>query len=104
MRYKVKNLRIILLLMIAFAAWTRLDSRIFQNIAPVPLLLIHGTADDVVDYRHAKILFEKAGEPKELWTVEGGQHTEALGPYRAEYILRILDRFKQWVGAESSAD
>lgn len=69
-----------------------------QNIAPVPLLLIHGTADQVVPYKHAQKLFEKAGEPKELWTVPGGQHTEALGPYRAEFAPKLLAQFKTWVG------
>ena len=69
-----------------------------QNIAPVPLLLIHGTADQVVPYKHAQKLFEKAGEPKELWTVPNGQHTEALGPYRNEFGPKLLARFKSWVG------
>lgn len=68
-----------------------------QNIAPVPLLLIHGTADQVVPYKHAQILFAKAGEPKNLWTVQGGQHTEALGPYRAEFAPKLLAQFKTWV-------
>ena len=71
-----------------------------QNITPVPLLIIHGTADQVVPYRHAQVLFEKAGEPKELWTVPNGQHTEALGPYRAEFAPKLLARFKVWVGEE----
>ncbi|MBM4152602.1 MAG: alpha/beta hydrolase [Kiritimatiellaceae bacterium] len=73
---------------------------VVDQIAPVPLLLIHGTADDVVDYRHATILFEAANEPKELWTIDGGQHTEALGPYSKEYLPKLLARFKHWVGAE----
>jgi hypothetical protein len=71
-----------------------------QNIAPAPLLLIHGTADQVVPYKHAQKLFEKADEPKELWTVPNGQHTEAFGPYRAEFAPKLLARFKSWVGAE----
>lgn len=71
-----------------------------QNIAPVPLLLIHGTADQVVPYKHAQKLFEKAEEPKELWTIPNGQHTEALGPYRVEFAPKLLARFKMWVRAE----
>jgi fermentation-respiration switch protein FrsA (DUF1100 family) len=69
-----------------------------QNIAPVPLLLIHGTADRVVPYKHAQMLFEKAGEPKDLWTIPNGQHTEALGPYRAEFAPKLLAVFTKWVG------
>jgi uncharacterized protein len=72
----------------------------FSIIAPTPLLLIHGTADQVVSYQHAQILLEKAGEPKELWTVSNGQHTEALGPYRAEFAPKLLAVFKKWVSAK----
>jgi len=68
-----------------------------QNIAPVPLLIIHGTDDQVVPYKHAQVLLEKAGEPKALWTVQGGQHTEALGPYREKYAPKLLARFKEWI-------
>ena len=68
-----------------------------QNIAPVPLLLIHGTADQVVPYKHAQRLLEKADDPKELWTVQGGHHTEALGPRRTEFAPKLLAQFKAWV-------
>jgi len=68
-----------------------------QNISPTPLLLIHGTADKVVPYKHAQRLFGKAGDPKELWTVPNGQHTEALGPYITEFGPKLLAQFKAWV-------
>ena len=69
-----------------------------QNIAPIPLLFIHGTADKVVPYKHAQILLEQAGDPKELWTIPNGQHTEALGPYLKEFGPKLLSQFKAWVG------
>jgi fermentation-respiration switch protein FrsA (DUF1100 family) len=47
-------------------------------IAPIPLLLIHGTADKVVPYAHATRLLAAAGEPKQLITVEGGGHIGAM--------------------------
>ncbi|QHI70052.1 alpha/beta hydrolase [Tichowtungia aerotolerans] len=71
-----------------------------QNISPVPLLLIHGTADKVVPYRHAEVLLKKAGEPKELWTVPNGKHTEALGAYFTEFAPKLLTQFKTWAGAK----
>ncbi len=74
------------------------------QIAPVPLVLIHGTADRVVPYRHALKLFEAAGEPKYLWTIEGGGHTEALGRYRQEVAPRLLQLFRSWVEAGEAAD
>ena len=44
------------------------------KIAPRPLLLIHGTEDDVVPISHAHHLFERAGEPKKFVIIEGVGH------------------------------
>lgn len=49
-----------------------------SRIAPLPLLLIHGTSDTIVPYRHAQLLFDAAASPKSLWTIENGEHTGAL--------------------------
>ena len=48
------------------------------KIAPVPVIVIHGTADRVVPYAHGKDLYDLASEPKGIWTVEGGGHATAL--------------------------
>ena len=55
-------------------------------IAPRPALLVHGDADQVVPYEHAEILFEKAGEPKELVRLPGGGHQLRHDP-RAHDVL-----------------
>jgi fermentation-respiration switch protein FrsA (DUF1100 family) len=68
-----------------------------SQISPIPLLIIHGTKDRVASYKHAQKLFNKAKEPKELWTIEGGGHTAALGPFRREYAPRLHARFVKWV-------
>lgn len=68
-----------------------------KNISPTPLLIIHGTHDQVVDYKHANKLFKEAAEPKKLWTIKGGRHTEALGKYRNEYAPKLHAVFKSWV-------
>lgn len=43
----------------------------------VPVLLIHGTADDNIPYRHAKLIFAHAPQVK-LWTVPGAGHCGAI--------------------------
>jgi uncharacterized protein len=64
------------------------------SLAPIPLLLIHGTADAVIPYAHAVRLLDKAKEPKKLITVEGGGHIEALTPrFGARYQDALLDFF-----------
>jgi fermentation-respiration switch protein FrsA (DUF1100 family) len=64
------------------------------SIAPVPLLVIHGTADRVIPYARGKALFEAAGEPKQMWTVPDGHHTDALMTYAPTYRPRLVQFFK----------
>lgn len=45
-----------------------------SEIAPRPLLLIHGNLDDVVDIRQAYDLYRRAGEPKEIIVIDGAGH------------------------------
>lgn len=45
-----------------------------SRISPRPLLLVHGTADELVPERNAHLLFRQAGEPKELVLLPGGDH------------------------------
>ena len=40
----------------------------------VPLLIIHGTEDTIVDTREGKRLFQLANIPKELFLIEGADH------------------------------
>lgn len=44
------------------------------RISPRPLLLIHGSADEVVPVEDAQLLFDSAGEPKELALVKDADH------------------------------
>ena len=43
-------------------------------VSPRPLLIIHGTGDDTVDISHARKLYEKAKNPKEILLIEGAEH------------------------------
>lgn len=54
-----------------------------KQLEGIPLLLIHGSDDQVVPYRHAQLLFSAAHAPKTLWTVPGGQHLDTF-VYRQE--------------------
>lgn len=69
-----------------------------EHITPVPLLIIHGTKDNVASYKHAERLYDAAKEPKELWKIEGGGHTSALGPDLQTYGPKLLEKFNVWVG------
>lgn len=45
-----------------------------SRISPSPLLIIHGTNDDVVPVQSARDLFENAKDPKDIVIVEGAGH------------------------------
>jgi fermentation-respiration switch protein FrsA (DUF1100 family) len=71
---------------------------VVDNVSPIPVVFIHGTGDNVIPYHHSVWLYEKAKEPKQLWTVNGGVHTQALAyagsPFRRrliEFYLRSLE-------------
>ena len=64
---------------------------LISKIAPVPVLIVHGTADGTVPIGQGEILFAKAGQPKAFFKVKGGSHTGALAMNNGEYRKRILD-------------
>jgi len=65
------------------------------KLAPIPLLLIHGTADEVIPFAHSRRLLDQASEPKTLITIEGGKHIEALTPrFGSRYQDAVLKFFE----------
>jgi uncharacterized protein len=70
--------------------------RTIARLAPIPLLLLHGTADAVIPYAHSRRLFDKAREPKTLMTVEGGGHIEA---FTQRFGTRYQDAVVEFFGA-----
>ena len=69
------------------------------QLAPRPLLLIHGTGDTLIPVSQAHQIFEAAREPKELWLVEGVEHCGAYFADRREYVRRVAAFFDQYLGS-----
>ena len=65
------------------------------RLAPRPLLMIHGEADNYIRAEMARTLFKCAREPKELWLVPGAKHNQALHLLGDEYRRRVLSFFEQ---------
>jgi fermentation-respiration switch protein FrsA (DUF1100 family) len=65
------------------------------RIAPRPVLVVHGEEDATVPVRHAQLLFDAAGEPKELWRLPAVGHVGAYFADRAEYIRRVTGFFSE---------
>ncbi len=64
---------------------------VVAKIAPRPLLLVHGSADRVTPASAAEALFDRAGEPRTLWLVPGGQHDRLAHDARDAYRATVLE-------------
>jgi len=67
------------------------------KISPRPLLIMQGSADRVVAPAAARHLFDRAGEPKELWMIDGVEHYKALQEMADEIYPRLLNFFDRCV-------
>ena len=59
-----------------FACWLE-TSNLYgavAEIAPRPLLLVHGTGDALVPPQISEDLYAAAGDPKTLWLLESADH------------------------------
>ncbi len=68
-------------------------------------LFICGRSDGIVDYRHTLALHEAAQQPKELWVLEDGSHTDALiddEPDSQDPSKTRRDRFTQFLQRAAS--
>jgi len=55
----------------------------------VPLLVLHGDADEVIDIGLGRKLFAAAKEPKQMWVIEGGGHNNIVEAAGREYGERL---------------
>jgi len=71
-----------------------------------PLLLVHGTADELVPYRGAVLVFDQARGPKGLLTIHGGSHQSAAGlsaASAAEVMATTTDFFDAYLRHQPGA-
>lgn len=71
--------------------------KVIADIAPTPLLIIHGTKDSVVPFRFGEALFDKAQKPKAFLRYDGG-HIAAF--YDAGNRQLLLDWLAQPINPE----
>jgi fermentation-respiration switch protein FrsA (DUF1100 family) len=65
----------------------------------VPLLLIHGDADDVVPFSQGEAVYKGANQPKTFWRVSGARHNDLLYVAGDEY-LKHLRAFYDSIGSK----
>jgi pimeloyl-ACP methyl ester carboxylesterase len=62
-------------------------------VSPVPLLILHGTRDWLVNSDHARQLYEAAGPPRKLLMIEGGAHAEYMIAQDPELLAPLVAGF-----------
>ncbi|NIN63967.1 MAG: alpha/beta fold hydrolase [Anaerolineae bacterium] len=68
-----------------------------SEIAPRALFLIHGERDRYVSTDDVRLLYDRAGEPKELWIVPDAEHRRSDELYPEEYRQRVLGFFDRYL-------
>ncbi len=65
-----------------------------KQIAPVPLIVLHGTHDPVVPYGFGQEIYAQANRPRVLLTIQGGGHLfwnqQAAQPYRLKFAALLI--------------
>ncbi|WP_039948226.1 alpha/beta hydrolase [Leptospira fainei] len=69
------------------------------KIAPVPLLVIHGTNDPVVPFDNGKEVFRLASDPKIFWEIRGGGHVDWMQLGRSDGAKDFLKLLNGYFGA-----
>jgi dipeptidyl aminopeptidase/acylaminoacyl peptidase len=62
-----------------------------------PVLIVQGTADELVRVEHARRLWQAANQPKRLEIIEGANHGFDEPAHREEVVMLSLDWFKQYL-------
>lgn len=60
-----------------------------SQIAPIPMLFIHGTEDHVIEQESSEELYEAAKDPKEIWMVPG-RHGDLYEQRNGQLRQRLL--------------
>ena len=71
---------------------------VVARIAPRPLLIISPAEDRLIDRGQSDRLFERAGEPKELYRVDSAAHAEAYAVDPEAYRSRVLGFLERHLG------
>lgn len=75
---------------------------LISEISPRPVLIIHGSDDQVVPASMAQSLYDAAREPRELWVVQGGGHGHFSNVVGEEYSRRLIEFYtKALLGADN---
>jgi dipeptidyl aminopeptidase/acylaminoacyl peptidase len=73
---------------------------VVDRIAPRPIFIMHGVEDELVPVASAHALYARAGEPKELWLIDGLMHCRALEEAYEPFKARMVGFFDRWLAPD----
>ncbi len=71
-----------------------------EKMVSCPILFVHGQRDSYVRYNQAEILYQAAGQPKELWIVPAAKHNQCVVVAPEEYAARTIAFFRKHLAEE----
>lgn len=74
-----------------------------ETLAPVPVLVIHGQQDNVVEPQFGEAIYEKLAEPKSIWRIPNGSHTDIFWQHEKNIAQRFSTSPLQDVRANSGS-
>jgi dipeptidyl aminopeptidase/acylaminoacyl peptidase len=75
---------------------------VLSSLEPRPLFFIHGGADEITSVNHSRRLYDAYRGPREIWIVQGAQHTGAYFADRPLYVERVAGFFARHLGLDVS--
>lgn len=70
------------------------SARDLAMLQPRAVMIIHGSEDMLFPVEHAYRMYASAGEPKQLWIIEGLGHASPVFGREAEYQARVISFFE----------
>ncbi|MGB4268138.1 MAG: alpha/beta hydrolase [Spirochaetota bacterium] len=67
------------------------------SISPRPVFIIHCDSDDYIAYHHGQRIFEKAREPKYMWTAHCNKHARAWQSNPQEAEKKVVDFYNKFI-------
>jgi len=82
---------------LSFGSWIGqvAPADVIHLISPRPILLITSDIDQMTPIYHARELIRKAGEPKELWVIEGATHGGTISMDAERYNQKLFNFFSK---------
>lgn len=60
------------------------------RISPIPLLILHGNADETIPIHHGRDIFYSAQPPKMFWEIDSGRHIDSMSKQKNRNQLLIF--------------